>query len=136
MEEWVPFVAWGIVVLGVTIIIKLMVTSFASAVNAGLFAGSSCLMFLSRYHVSKCEYDITIYDTIKTVIFLVSAIYWLIWTTFQIFRDNKHRRCFYYCRQRKDLSMPIQYEDIVQYDNPEADDLLSPEASLISNTRY
>lgn len=136
MEPWIGFVAWVVVAIATTLVFKLSMTNLFSSLTIGVVAGAFCLAALGQYNVSGCQYELTIWDTIRTIILFASFILWVIWTAYQVFKDNKHRRCCYICRRRQDLLPPTKF-DTIDYTRPDAvpsqdtdTDFLAPEVKI------
>jgi hypothetical protein len=121
MEPWISFVAWAIVGIGVTLGFSLSMTKIFSSIVVGVVAGGFCLAALGQYNVTGCQYDLTIWDTVRTIVLFASGVLWIVWTAYQVLKDNKQHRCCYVCRRRQDMLPPTKFES-VKYDRAEEDE--------------
>lgn len=120
LAEWVPFIIWCAVLLGVTLALKITLTTLLSSLSVGFISADAALIFFMPYTVDCETKEIPATRLVETGILLISGIYLVFYIIYQVLRDNKHRRFCHYCRRRNDITPP-QYYDIVRYDNPAED---------------
>jgi hypothetical protein len=89
----------------------------------GSMFANAFLIVSSPYHITNIKIELTISDTIKTLILITSALLWVGWTIYQVFRDRKHHIFCYYCRVKKDI-VPAEVSEWIQYDNDRPGDVL------------
>jgi hypothetical protein len=131
LADWAPFIIWAITTSILTIGLKIALTTFVSALSIGLIVGDAALIFFMPYTVDCQNSEVPISRLAETSILILSAMYLVGYISYQVFRDNKHRRLCHYCKHRKDMVAPQTY-DYVSYDTPEAS--ISEAASLIGSS--
>lgn len=124
MEGWVPFLIWGLVAIAAIIILRLLMTTIFSAIVLGLIYAAAALIAFGDYKVTDCKYDISYYDTIRSCILILSGLVWVVWSTYQVLRDNKQHRFCYVCRQKRDIVATVE-RDVHQYDDPDEESIAS-----------
>lgn len=124
MEPWIPFLVWVLVLIVSIALLRILGITFISAAAFGLLYAILPLLILGEYKVSECKYELSTYDTVRSCILIVSLALLVVWSTYQVFRDNKQHRFCYKCRQKRDFVAPVE-TDIHIFDDPEEESIAS-----------
>lgn len=122
MEPWLLFTIWGAILVILTVVLKLLFAPFISSVVMSSMVANAFLIGFNPYHVNNINVEITLTDTIKTFILILSAVLWMVWSVYQVFRDHKHKIFCYYCRVKKDI-VPVEIYEPIQYDDERINDM-------------
>ncbi len=127
MEDWIPFLVWGLALIAIFCLLKYMFSiPVLSSIVVSMVASSLILSGMFPYATIQCDYsNIRAADTVKTLIALVSGLALLLYAVYHAATDNKQRIFCRACRKADDFGR-ITALDVVVVDDDQASKSLFP----------